>query len=139
MPVCVPSRLLPPIFWTFLVGLGSLTDIFLLHYIAYADTSGSCSMLPRDKGGVVDPRLKVSKRMDCPAYVCTPTTNSTCRCMERTICASSTFPSSHCTSVLPHRVCLVSSRRTTPFPSIRCSDTPVATSSSIRLCHGRTR
>ena len=24
------------------------------------DTAGTCSMLPRDKGGVVDPRLKVS-------------------------------------------------------------------------------
>jgi len=26
------------------------------------DTLGACSMLPRDLGGVVDPRLKVSKK-----------------------------------------------------------------------------
>ena len=70
--VCVPSRL-PLIFWTFLVGLGSLANLFWLLFVAYVDTSGTCSMLPRDKGGVVDPQLKVSRRMDSPAYVCTRT------------------------------------------------------------------
>ena len=34
----------------------ALADFFLT-----LDTSGTCSMLPRDKGGVVDPRLKVGK------------------------------------------------------------------------------
>lgn len=87
---------------------------FLLLYVAYADTSGTCSMLPRDKGGVVDPQLRASKRMDSPAYVCTPTANPICRCTERTTCASLIFPSSPCTSMLPPRVCLVSSRHAMP-------------------------
>jgi len=34
-------------------------DLFFLPRLT-PDTSGTCSMLPRDKGGVVDPRLKVS-------------------------------------------------------------------------------
>lgn len=91
---------------------------FLLLYVAYADTSGTCSMLPRDKGGVVDSQLKVSKRMDSPAYVCTRTANLICRCTEHTTCASLIFPSSRCTSMFSPRVRLVSSRHATPFHAL---------------------
>jgi hypothetical protein len=75
-------------------------------------------MLPRDKGGVVDPRLKVSNRIKLPAHVDSRMANFTPppytfsrRYMERTTCASSIFLSSHCTLVLPRRVGLVTLSR----------------------------
>jgi hypothetical protein len=61
---------LPYVFLTIFLPL--IPCIFVvsltLHHISYTDTSGTCSMLPRDKGGVVDPRLKVNNIIKLPAH-----------------------------------------------------------------------